>query len=156
MRVVSDKREEGCAFFLKVNIMAKLISRLFPKVISKGTEKAVSLSILGGETGERQDTIMLYLPWTSIGRIGGDGHAFLPLSHQLCSWEEGHHRQLEKCMFVTDTKCSLFFIASCEYKVLHLRALIMVMLYNCMYKGPMETVCKQESGVSLPSLFTLP
>lgn len=148
---MSDKREEGCAFLLKVIIMTKLISRLFPKVISKQIEKAVSLPILGGETGERQDAIMLYLPWASIGRIGGDGCVFLPRSHHLCSWEEGHHRQLEKCMFFTDPICSLFFIASCEHKVLHLRALIMVMLYNYMDKGPIETVCEQESGVSLHS-----
>lgn len=54
MRVVSDKREEGCAFLLKANTMTKLISRLFPNAISKGTEKSVRLSILGGETGERK------------------------------------------------------------------------------------------------------
>lgn len=44
-----DKREEGLAFPLRVNMMIKLISRSFPRVISKGTEKSVRLSTLSCE-----------------------------------------------------------------------------------------------------------
>lgn len=50
MGFTKDKREEEFAFSHKVNMMVKLISGSFPKVISKGTEKSVRLSILSRRT----------------------------------------------------------------------------------------------------------
>lgn len=116
MGVTKDKREEKFAFPHKVNMMVKLISGSFPWVISKGTEKSVSLFTLSCRTWRKYRASMPYLPWGSRGRMRGNRHDPLPHPH-ICS-EVRYHGQSVNCLSLMDATCSLSSGTSHEHKAL--------------------------------------